>query len=202
MVSRALVGVLLSAIFLPVQASLGGCGVVSTDLDQGHVYASVVEAVEAMQRTYLDDSIRFDREYVGAIVERDGAYRASIGRGCARRDAVTFAVDLPSGARIAAFWHTHGAPSNAREFFSPEDVGLVRANQCDFYLITPRGEVRVLRVDDVVRGVSLVHGRFGSDTPMGSARGVRVPTATRTDVRIAHSRAPLPTDSRGAVPIG
>jgi hypothetical protein len=202
MVGRALVGVLLSAIFLPVRASPGACGVIATDVDETRVYPSVVDAVESMQRLFLDESIRLDREYVGAIVERDGGYRASIGRGCANRDAVTFAVVIPAGARVAAFWHTHGAPSNVRELFSPEDVSVVRATQCDFYLITPRGEVRVLRVDDVARGVTMVRSRIGTGTPMGSARGIRVPPSPRPDERVVHNRAPLPSESRGAVPIG
>ena len=61
--------------------------------------------------------------------------------------------------QLAAFWHTHGAPARLRELFSPDDVDLVRSTGRDFYLITPRGEIRVLRPSDVPRIGAIGIGR-------------------------------------------
>ena len=202
MVGRALIGALLSAIFLPVQASRSGCGVVATTLDSDRAYPTVVAAVTSMQRAFLDESVHSDREFVGAIFEDGGAYRASVGRACVGQDTVTFAISVPPGAQLAALWHTHGAPADLREFFSADDVDVVRSIRRDFYLITPRGELRVLRAADVARGTSIVHGRIGMSAPAGSARGVSVAPARRSDGRIAHRRVVLPSDSRGDAPIG
>ncbi|HTO57234.1 MAG TPA: DUF4329 domain-containing protein [Pseudomonadales bacterium] len=203
MVGRALVGALLSAIFVPAHASLGACGVVATAVDRERTYSTVVDAVESMRRMYLDESIRSDREFVGAIVEREGSYRTSVGRGCANRDVVRFSVSLEADMRLVAFWHTHGAPANLRELFSPEDVDLVKSTQRDFYLITPHGQLRVLRVDDVARGVTVIRSNGpGLDAPIGSARGDAVSKPRAIDARIARQRAVLPTDSRGDAPVG
>ena len=203
MVGRALVGALLSAIVLPIQASLGACGVVATTVDRDREYSTVVDAVESMRRMYLDESIRSDREFVGAIVERAGSYRTSVGRACAGRDVVRFSVSLEADFRLVAFWHTHGAPTSLRELFSPEDVDLVKSTQRDFYLITPRGQLRVLRVEDVARGITTLRSnRPGVDAPIGSARGDPVSKRRAIDERIARQRTVLPTDSRGDAPVG
>ena len=131
-------------------ASPNTCGVVQTSVDRQRAYASVVAAVDAMRREHLNRSIRSDREFVGAIVENGaGEYWTSVGSGCSGQDTVTFAVQIPAAARLAAFWHTHGAAAASRDLFSPDDVDLVRHTGRDFYLITPRGEIRVLRTDDV-----------------------------------------------------
>ncbi len=80
---------------------------------------------------------------------RDGAggYWTSVGSGCSGQNTVTFAVQVPAKMQLAAFWHTHGAAAPLRELFSPDDVDLVRSTGRDFYLITPRGEIRVLRAE-------------------------------------------------------
>jgi len=202
MVGRALIWALLSAIFLPAHASRGACGVVATTLDGERQYPTVVDAVASMQRTFLDESVRSDREFVGAIFEDGGVYRASVGRACVGQNTVTFAVSVPPGARLAALWHTHGAPADLRELFSPDDVDVVRSMHRDFYLITPRGELKVLRVADVAHGASIVRGRVDVSVPEGSARGVSVAPTRRADTRIAHRRVVLPSNSRGDAPIG
>lgn len=128
------------------------CGAVKTLVDRQRAYSSVIAAVDAMRREHLDHSIRSDREFVGAVVE-DGAggYWASVGKGCSGQNTVTFVVQVPAKMQVAAFWHTHGSAGPSRELFSPDDVDLVRNSGRDFYLITPRGEIRVLRPNDVAR---------------------------------------------------
>src|SRR4030095_16760085 len=99
-------------------ASPNTCGVVQTSVDRQRAYASVVAAVDAMRREHLERSIRSDREFVGAIVENGtGEYWTSVGSGCSGQDTVTFAVQIPAAARLAAFWHTHGAAAASRDLF-------------------------------------------------------------------------------------
>jgi hypothetical protein len=136
------------------------CGPVQTFVDRQRAYPSVIAAVDAMRREHLDHSIRSDREFVGAVVE-DGAggYWTSVGKGCSGQNTVTFVVHVPATMQLAAFWHTHGSAAPLRELFSPDDVDLVRSTGRDFYLITPRGEIRVLRPNEVQRMRVIGSGR-------------------------------------------
>jgi hypothetical protein len=181
-------------------ASPNGCGVVQTSVDRERAYASVVAAVDAMRRAHLERSVRSDREFVGAVVENGaGGYWTSVGSGCSGQDTVTFAVQVPLETRVAAFWHTHGAAAALRDLFSPDDVDLVRSTGRDFYLITPRGEIRVLRPGDVARigaiGVSRIpanRATIGHAVKANGANGQHV----------AKQNHALPTASRGDAPIG
>ena len=142
-------------------ASPRACGLVQTSVDRERAYANVVAAVDAMRREHLNRSVRSDREFVGAVVENaSGRYWASVGNGCFGQNTVTFAVQIPPNAQVAAFWHTHGAAAPSRDLFSPEDIDLVRNTGLDFYLITARGEIKVLRPSDVVRIGSVRVGRI------------------------------------------
>ena len=95
---------------------------------------------------YLDDSIWRDREYVGGIFRHtDGSFGFSYGRGHSGQDQVRFRVQVHAGTEIVGFWHTHGAHGPGRALFSPVDAELVRQTGLPFYLITPAGEIRVLR---------------------------------------------------------
>lgn len=128
------------------------CGPVQTFVDRQRAYSSVVAAVDAMRREHLDHSIRSDREFVGAVVgDGVGGFWTSVGSGCSGQNTVTFVVQVPAKMQLAAFWHTHGAAAPSRGLFSADDVNLVRRTGRDFYLITPRGEIRVLRPNDVQR---------------------------------------------------
>ena len=119
-----------------------------------------------LRDTLLAESIRKDVEYVGAILEaQDGSYTFTQGNGRKSQDTVTFRIRRESGSRIVGFWHTHGDRGFARDYFSPEDAKLVQATGLPFYLITPEGEIRVLRrsqakvlIPRVVAGVRLPVG--------------------------------------------
>jgi hypothetical protein len=181
-------------------ASTGTCGVVQTSVDRGHAYANVVAAVDAMRREHLERSVRSDREFVGAVVENgSGGYWTSVGSGCSGQNTVTFAVQVPPRAQVAAFWHTHGAPAASRDLFSPDDIDLVRNTGLDFYLITPRGELRVLRPGDVVR---LRVVRVGRVRSIGAAIGHAVAPRDAADERVTRRSDALPTESRGDAPVG
>jgi hypothetical protein len=190
----------LSCGAFPAGATQNGCGVVATAIDHRQTYPSVVAAVDAMRREHLDRSVRSDREFVGAVVQNlDGGFWATVGSGCSGQDTVTFTVGVPRGMAVAAFWHTHGAPALYRDLFSADDVDLVRSTGRDFYLITPRGDLRVLRPGDIT-GIDRVVRTKRGGRPFG-ATGLSV--APPHEVReTAQHRSALPSDSRGDPPVG
>lgn len=191
---------MLSCVAFPAGATPNGCGVVATAIDHKQTYPSVVAAVDAMRRQHLDRSVRSDREYVGAVVENlDGGFWASVGSGCSGQDTVTFTIDVPRGMAVAAFWHTHGAPALYRDLFSADDVDLVRSTGRDFYLITPRGDLRVLRPGDI-RGIDRVVRIKPAGRSFG-ATGLSVALPRELRDKAQH-RGVLPSDSRGDPPVG
>ena len=201
---RSVLAALLCCASLGASASQDACSVVvRTTLDTQRAYDSVVAAVDAMRREHLDRSVRADREFVGAVVaDRDGAFLTTVGSACSGQDTVTFAVQVPSGMSVAAFWHTHGAPAMFRELFSPDDVDLVRSTGRDFYLITPRGELRVLRPSDIANLKPISRKRADPAPPNGAAVGHAVTPPRGIEVRVTRTDVSLPTESRGDSPVG
>ena len=198
-----LLAAMLSLAAFSAHASPGGCAVVRTALDQQRTFGSVVAAIDAMRLEHLDNSVRSDREFVGAVVaNHDGRFQTSVGSGCRGQDTVTFTVQVPAGMSVAAFWHTHGAPALFRDLFSPDDVDLVRVSGRDFYLITPRGELRVLRPSDIASIAPIVQKRLGPVPPRGATFGHAVRLPRDADQRVTLRDDPLPTDSRGDSPLG
>lgn len=109
------------------------------------------------------DSVAQDVEYVGAVYRAGGRFRVNVGRGCPGQDAFTVRLPVPHRHDIVAFWHTHGADGALRDLFSPQDFDLVESQQRPFYLITPSGELRVLRPGMTIRqGDLLGMLEFGS----------------------------------------
>jgi hypothetical protein len=158
MVLRLLVAMGMLVLTAPLGANVipktvgGACGVVRTTLQRERTFPTVVATVDAMAREHLAASVRADREYVGAVLQDgEGRYWAAVGVGCAGQDTVTFAIGVPAGLRVSAFWHTHGAAGPLRDWFSPDDVELVASTGYDFYLIRPSGALRVLSLADVQR---------------------------------------------------
>ncbi len=113
--------------------------------------ATTVElGLARLKDQFLDISIRQDVEYVGAVFRTaEGSIRFTQGRGRPGQDQVTFRIRAPGDARLIGFWHTHGADGFARTVFSRTDAELVRVYGLPFYLITPDGEIRVLRPEHV-----------------------------------------------------
>lgn len=150
-------------------ASAGaGPPTVDTQLARGE-FGSVLDAVETAGGQYLEPSKRTDREYVGGILKNDdGSYRYTAGHAESRDDTVSFRVSLQSGYHLVAFWHTHGHPGRAREFFSAQDVSLVKEQGVALYLITPAGRIRVLEPGRIrpVRARRSTYGRGGAAAGM------------------------------------
>ncbi len=164
------------------------CGVVPTTAADGQRFGSVTDTLEAMASMYLARSQRADREYVGGVLH-DGAgrYWATVGAGCPGQDTVTFAVNVPVGDRLVGFWHTHGAAGQFREFFSPDDVALVRGTGAAFYLITARGELRVLRPEDLPAEGSRMRTRRLDGAPPGASAGRLVTRVAERSAMLVNS---------------
>jgi hypothetical protein len=115
-------------------------------------FASELDALRALANQVLNDSITYDVEFAGALYRnRFDGVRASIGRGCPGVDSIEFTVPHLDGEPPIAYWHTHGRDGFARDRFSPDDAELVRREGRPFYLITPRGKIRVLDAYRVTR---------------------------------------------------
>ena len=125
----------------------------------GESFPDEVSAVRAMRGKFLDTSVSQDVEFFGAVLrEEHGAYRATFGQGCRGVDKINFSVSLTAGAKLSAFWHTHGRGGLARNLFSAEDAATVLAHQLPFYLIDSRGLIRVLDPAGTNTGTRLIHG--------------------------------------------
>lgn len=123
--------------------------------------------------SFLRSSTRHDVEYVGAVLQRaDGRYTFTQGTGRKGQDSVTFKIRHTRDVQIVGFWHTHGDAGFARDIFSPTDADLVRSMQLPFYLITPHGEIRVLRPEHVTARPP--HGFAERRLPAGSHPGERI----------------------------
>ena len=130
--------------------------------------------LERIKDQFLDISTQRDIEYVGAVLKTpEGLYQFTYGRGLPGQDRVSFSVRRPLNLELVGFWHTHGASGAARAFFSPTDAELVRQTGLPFYLITPAGEIRVLKPDHVAapRRVYLRIEGARSRLPRGSHPG-------------------------------
>lgn len=190
-------GMLAAALPLPGIANMmprtvgGTCAVVRTTLQREHAFPTVVATVGAMAHEHLAASVRADREYVGAVLQdAEGRYWAAVGVGCSGQDTVTFAVGVPVGLHLSAFWHTHGAAGPMRDWFSPDDVALVATTGYDFYLVTPSGALRVLSAVDVRHSTR----RFGPGLPRRATVGRAVAWPDQPEERVTTHSVPE-TDS-------
>lgn len=111
---------------------------------------SVETGLDRVKEQFLDVSIRQDMEFVGAVLRHpDGSFEFTQGRGRPGQDQVSFRIRRPLDAELVGFWHTHGAHGPTRAIFSPTDAELVKRTGLPFFLITPEGEIRVLRPEHV-----------------------------------------------------
>jgi hypothetical protein len=138
---------------------------------------SIEVGLDRLKEQFLDLSVRKDTEFVGAVLRTPaGTYEFTHGNGKPGQDRVSFRIQRPADAEIVGLWHTHGAHGPTRAIFSPTDAELVRQTGLPFYLITPEGEVRVLRPEHVEgrsSGSRMIKGAM-SRLPRGSHPGERV----------------------------
>ncbi len=115
--------------------------------------------------------MREDREYMGGILQQDGAFSYSVGKGKRGQDKITVRIKIPLGARLVALWHTHGAQHWSRKYFSGVDTDLVERLHLPLYLADPAGDLYVFRPGDptLSRRQSV---RLGLGWEAGYARGI------------------------------
>lgn len=132
--------------------------------------------LDRLKEQFLDLSIQQDREFVGAVLRRaDGTYAFTHGQGKPGQNKVSFRIQRGVDTRIIGLWHTHGDYGPARAVFSPTDAELVRQTGLPFYLITPEGEIRVLRPHHVEQpGARVRLQGTMARLPRGSHPGERV----------------------------
>lgn len=173
--ARRLAGHLAAALLIAGLASQGAAADVVTSPVEWQA-RSIETGLDRLKEQFLDLSVRHDTEFVGAVLQNaDGGYEFTHGRGQPGQDRVSFRIKRPEDAEIVGLWHTHGAHGPTRAVFSPTDAELVRQTGLPFYLITPDGEVRVLRPEHVEGRQSgqWLKGRM-SRLPRGSHPGERV----------------------------
>jgi len=171
-----------SLVTLPAAANLvpPSCGLVETVRWGEMDFATVSAAVEALGSAHLERSLASDREFVGGVLrDSRGRFWGTVGAGCSGQDTVTFAVAVPTGTTLAAFWHTHGAKGLFRDLFSPDDAELVRGTGMAFYLVTPDGDLKVLEPRDLK--TRTLRPGYGRPPPRGALAGRTVEAVTNGD---------------------
>jgi hypothetical protein len=142
-----------------VSPCAAACERVKTALTS-QTFTTSVDALRAMAKSVLEESLTYDVEFAGALYSTPPhGVRVSVGRGCPGADSIEFAVPRLDGQAPIAYWHTHGRHGFARDRFSPDDAALVLREQRPFFLITPRGEIRVLEPDTAKRRPAFVASR-------------------------------------------
>ena len=144
------------------------------------VFADKVAALQFVSRHYAAQWQATDTEYVGTLYLTNSGYLVSIARGCPSADSFRYPVHALTGAETIALWHSHGAPGPARDWFSADDVALVRQLALPFYLFTPSGELKVLRPGAIGR-MRAPAGRRPSHRSGRGVAGERVLVAATPD---------------------
>lgn len=152
-------------------------------------FASAFDAVVAATSAVNARSIREDREYLGAILQRGADYHYSIAPGEAGADRIQVRLTVPAGFAVVALWHTHGAAAPERRYFSPTDRALVETSGVALYLADYSGALHVL-VPGTPRLAPLAARRLGLGACRDCAVGERVVTASGVAVRIPTRSAP------------
>ena len=147
-------------------------------------FATELDAVIAATRQYNLQSSREDREFMGAILRHGNNYSFTVGAGEPSRDRITVSITVPAGARIVAFWHTHGARRYSNRYFSNVDTALVETWQKRLYLADHTGLLKVM-VPGAPTLSRIRARRLGLPSQAGFARGAIVSDSRGEPVRIA-----------------
>ncbi len=137
-------------------------------------FNSINDAVLGASRHYNPQSIREDREFMGAIFQQningESRFGYTIGSGDPHRDRITVRFRLPQGSKMVAIWHTHGSAHWSRRYFSSTDTRLAETIGLPVYLANGQGELRVFEPGE--RRLSHMQARrLGLGDQAGSAKG-------------------------------
>ncbi|MFQ5634780.1 MAG: DUF4329 domain-containing protein [Gammaproteobacteria bacterium] len=181
---------------MPARAATAACAIVTliaaavpgaAEQPPPRWFGTELDAVIAAARTYNPQSVREDREFMGAILRAGDCYTFTVGAGRPGRDLVTVRITVPADAEVVAFWHTHGARRDSNQYFSDIDTALVEAWQKPFYLADHTGSLKVMAPG----APTLSSGRafrLGLPRRPGYARGAVITNAHGNPVRIATRR--------------
>jgi hypothetical protein len=136
-------------------------------------YASELDAVIAASSASNPQSIREDREFLGAIFRHGDDFHYSVAPGHVGADRIQARLAVPAGYELVAFWHTHGAAAPARRYFSATDTALVSVTGKPLYLADFSGALRILKpgAPTLSRLAAL---RLGLGHGAGTAKGERL----------------------------
>lgn len=112
------------------------------------LFASELDAVRAAADLYNPQSIREDREYMGAIFELEGRFGYTVSAASRRGDNWRLSIPSMEWDRVRAFWHTHGDASPARRYFSDTDTNSAKKSGMPFYLADYTGYLKIFRPGD------------------------------------------------------
>jgi len=112
------------------------------------LFASELDAVRAAADRYNPQSIREDREYMGAIFELEGGFGYTVSAASRREDNWRLTIPSMEWNRIRAFWHTHGDASSEHRYFSDADTSSAKKFGRPFYLADYTGYLKVYRAGD------------------------------------------------------
>ena len=137
---------------------------IKTDLLDSFVFDSEIEAVKAMKDHCLAESRSENAEHMGAILQReDGQFMVTHGKAAPGQESVTFTIRRAPDTKIVALWHTHGSPGRHTERFSITDGQTVRQIGLPFYLLTPKGDIKVLEKVTKGQSTARVNLEIGSE---------------------------------------
>ena len=166
-------------------------------------YGTALEAVIAASNRYNPDSVRLNREHVGAIIKcPDQGHYFTHGVGEPGRATVTFIVMKPKRCTLAALWHTHGGDAADRQYFSPEDTRAAEAVGRPIYMTNHTGRLYVYRPGQAKLSPARKYKRKYKDgfllIPGGTAEGtlLRDEAGLLVKIQVESSMAVMVADRR------
>lgn len=136
-------------------------------------FTSELDAVVAATSQYNPTSITEDREFMGVILKKEDLYFYTVESGNRGSDKITIKLRIPKRYDIAAIWHTHGAPSSERKYFSEVDTHLANSLNKRFYLSDHTGILKVFTPGDKVLSAYRAK-RMGLPNKRGFGKGALV----------------------------
>lgn len=111
-------------------------------------FSSELDAVRAAADRYNPQSIKEDREYMGAIFEMEGKFGYTVAVASRRKDNWQLSIPSVEWDSVRAFWHTHGDASSHHRYFSTADTNSVKKFGLPFYLADYSGYLKIFSRGD------------------------------------------------------
>ncbi len=148
------------------------------------LFPDELSAVRAAVNSYNPISVREDREFMGLILHRDGAFDFTVVAGKRGADSISFTVDREQWQQAVALWHTHGGTSPRYRYFSDVDTRTAVHTGLPFYLADYTGFLKVFRPGDRMLSAFAAR-RLGLGQIAGYAVGSPVREPNGRAIRVA-----------------